>query len=131
MPLRESPHEEADGSDATEKRTASEELLELLDTEYTQRILEAVRTEPKPARALAEECDASRPTVYRRLNSLQEAGLVETSMTYDADGHHRTVFEATLESITVDVRDDGFSVTITTSAKDRSPSRPSDPVPGR
>jgi DNA-binding transcriptional ArsR family regulator len=99
------------------------ELLQLLDAEYTQEILEAVGRESRSARELAELCGASRPTVYRRLNSLQEAGLVDTEMEYDADGHHRAVFEATLEAVSVDVTGDGLSVTVTTTTSDEPGSR--------
>jgi len=127
MSLRE--RERASEGETNDEAVASEELLELLDANYTQAILEAIRAESKPARALAEECDASRPTVYRRLNSLQDAGLVETSMAYDADGHHRTVFEATLESVRVDVVGEGLSVTVETSPTEPGPAGHSDPVP--
>lgn len=92
---------------------STDELLELLDAAYTRSILEAIRTEAKPARAIAEACGASRPTVYRRLNRLQEAGLVETDLKCDADGHHRTVFEAAFDSLTIEFTDDGLSVTAT------------------
>jgi hypothetical protein len=52
-------------------------VLDLLEDEYTRRILEALAEEPRPARELIEATDASRATVYRRLNSLQDHGLVE------------------------------------------------------
>jgi predicted transcriptional regulator len=121
-----------DGQRAANDETAQvdvspAELLELLDAEYTQEILEAVGREAKSARELAERCGASRPTVYRRLNSLQEAGLVDTEMEYDADGHHRAVFEATLEAVSVDVTGDGLSVTVTTT----TPDEPATSAPGR
>lgn len=93
---------------------APDALLELLTADYTRAILAAIRTEPKPARVIAEECGASRPTVYRRLNSLEDAGLVASGMAYESDGHHRTVFEATLETLSLDLVDDGLSVTVTT-----------------
>jgi predicted transcriptional regulator len=93
-----------------------EEILSLLNAEYTESILESIHTEAKAARDIAEQCNASRPTVYRRLNGLQEAGLVETAMLYDVDGHHRTVFEATFEELSIDVTDEGLDVTITTNA---------------
>lgn len=99
------------------------ELLELLDAEYTQEILEAMGRKARSARELAEACGASRPTVYRRLNSLREAGLVDTEMEYDADGHHRAVFEATLEAVSVDMTGDGLSVTVTTTASDEPATR--------
>lgn len=109
----------------TEQREPADgDLLELLDAEYTRDIIEAIREEPKSARRLADECGASRPTVYRRLNTLQEAGLVESELAYDADGHHRTVFEATVETLSVDVTDDGLSVTVNTGGSDRDAHRP-------
>lgn len=100
------------------------ELLRLLNAEYTQSILEAIRLDAKPARAIAEEVGASRPTVYRRLNALDDAGLIDSDTAYDADGHHRTVFETTLEAVSVDLASDGFSMTITTSGSDSAASRP-------
>jgi hypothetical protein len=33
---------------------------------------------------------------------------------YDADGHHRTVYEATLEAVAVDVAAGGVSVSVAT-----------------
>jgi hypothetical protein len=52
--------------------------------------------------------------VYRRLDSLREAGLLEAGMAYDPDGHHRTVFEAALDELTVGLADDGLSIAIST-----------------
>lgn len=56
---------------------------------------------------LADEYDASRPTVYRRLNRLEAVGLVDSAMTYDAHGHHRTVFEAIMQSLSIEVKAEG------------------------
>lgn len=101
-------------------------LLELLDDEYARGILEATANKAVPARELAERLDASRATVYRRLERLEEAGLVEPAMTYDADGYHRKVFRATLQSATVTLGDGALETTVdTTDRPDRSPkSRP-------
>jgi DNA-binding HxlR family transcriptional regulator len=114
----------------TREQAASEELLALLDADYTQSILEAIRTEAKSARALVEECGASRPTIYRRLNSLEEAGLVESAIAYDPDGHHRTAFEATLETVAVDMTDDELSVSVSTKEPDRTPTQTIQSVAG-
>ncbi|WP_436909123.1 ArsR/SmtB family transcription factor [Halosimplex marinum] len=117
------------GDDASGE-LSTDELLELLDAAYTRAILEAIRTEPKPARAIAEACGASRPTVYRRLNRLRDAGLVETDLACDADGHHRTVFEASFESVTIGFTDDGLSVTATDGTGGRSSRQSPRPAPG-
>jgi DNA-binding transcriptional ArsR family regulator len=94
------------------------ELLALLDAEYTLAILETLREGPKPARTVADAVGASRPTVYRRLNRLRDAGLVADRIGFDDGGRQRTIFEATLETLTVDVAD-GLSVAVTTEAPDR------------
>lgn len=96
----------------TNERTSPEDLLALLDDEYTQAILEAIQAEAKPARALAEECNISRPTVYRRLNTLEDAGLVKSGIRISTDGHHRSVFEATVDAFTVKIEANGLSVSV-------------------
>ena len=86
------------------------ELLALLSDEPTRDILHALTDTAKPARALVGETDASRSTVYRRLDRLQRAGLVEGTMAYDADGHHREAFRATVERATLELGEDGVEV---------------------
>lgn len=102
----------------------TDEVLALLEDDYSRSILEAVHAEPRSACDLVEVCDASRATVYRRLDRLDDVGLVDSWLSYDADGHHRTVFEATVETLSVDVTDDGLSVTVTTGESDRDAHRP-------
>jgi len=86
------------------------EILDLLGDEYTSRILEALSVEPRPARELVSVCDMSRPTVYRRLDRLEDHDLVSTDTTIDEDGHHRKVFATTFERVTVELADDAPTV---------------------
>ncbi|MFC7116414.1 ArsR/SmtB family transcription factor [Natronoarchaeum sp. GCM10025703] len=109
QPVQDTPSED---STVVDRELTSETVLELLNASYTQTILEAVSSEPKSARELTADCGASRPTIYRRLNRLQDADLVETSMMYDSDGHHRTVFSATFEKVSVKMNDAGVSVSV-------------------
>lgn len=78
-------------------------VLDLLEDEYTRRILEALADGASPACELMDACDASRATVYRRLNRLQDHGLVEVGVEPHREGHHRKVFESVLERATVEV----------------------------
>lgn len=80
-------------------------VLDLLEDEYTRRILEALAEEARPASELIDACGASRATVYRRLNGLQDHGLVEFGVESHREGHHRKVFESVLERATVEVGD--------------------------
>lgn len=104
------------GPAAKTRDLAPTTLLELLDDDYARGILEATTEQAVPARELAERLDASRATVYRRLERLEEAGLVEPTMTYDADGYHRKEFRATLRSVTVTL--DGGAVDTTVDVSD-------------
>ncbi|MEZ3142633.1 ArsR/SmtB family transcription factor [Halobaculum sp. MBLA0143] len=88
----------------------AEEVVDLLTDEYARQILQAVTGDAKPACELVELLGVSRPTVYRRLDDLEEAGLVEPAMSFDPDGHHRREFHAAFEEVTVTLGADGFGV---------------------
>lgn len=98
----------ARGVDA-ETGVANEELLELLGDEYARAILEELSARPTGAGDLVDRVEMSRATVYRRLDRLEEHGLVVADVAIDPDGNHHKVFEPTLECVTVDL-DDGNPV---------------------
>jgi len=88
------------------------EVIDLLGDDYVCDILRALEAEPKPARALAEQCGMSRPTVYRRLNRLTEAGLVDSRMTLVGDGHHRQEFRLVFDELELQIREEGIDGTV-------------------
>lgn len=88
------------------------ELLALLEDEYARAILTATSDEPMSATTLSEYCDASRSTVYRRLERLQECGLIEERMRFDADGHHHNVYVSRLEGVEIEFVDGEMSMTV-------------------
>lgn len=94
----------------------SEDVLELLADEHAQSILRTLRDGPRPAQDLVDDCEASRPTVYRRLDALEDAGVVESRTALHPDGHHRKEFAVAVESISMELADGSFAVTETTSA---------------
>ncbi|OYR91278.1 transcriptional regulator, partial [Halorubrum sp. E3] len=88
----------------TEEQTgelSTEELLNLFGDEYTRRVFEAVSEQPRGGRAVAQAADVSRPTAYRRLNELQDAGLVTSECYVASDGHHREQFSASAQHLSV------------------------------
>jgi DNA-binding transcriptional ArsR family regulator len=93
-------------TDRTDDGPTSVELLDLFGDAYTRRVYEAVAERPRTGREVAEAADVSRPTAYRRLNDLTDAGLVQTDLAISEDGHHRERFEAVAESLSVSL-DDG------------------------
>lgn len=84
----------------------------LLEDEYAREILVNTCGEPMSANELAAQCDASPPTIYRRIDRLREHDLVTSEQELDPDGHHYEVFSANLQRVTIELDDDGFEVAI-------------------
>lgn len=94
----------------TDQRIDTEILLSLLSDEHARSILEELGDEGLPARTVAERLDLSRATVYRRLNRLEAAGVVETSMAVHSEGHHRKHYRATLDQVSLAFSEEGVVV---------------------
>lgn len=94
------------------------EVIALLDDEYARAILVETSREPQSATALGETCDASDPTIYRRLERLREAGLVTEQQQLDPGGHHYKTYEADVERVTVEIEDGEWSVEVTPREED-------------
>lgn len=77
------------------------EILALLDDEYARAILGETSAQPMSATELSDRCDASRSTIYRRIDRLTDCDLLEERMRYDPDGHHRSVYASCLEEVRV------------------------------
>lgn len=92
---------------------SGEELLELLGDSYTRCVLNAVIESPKSGSDIVEATDVSKATVYRRLETLCEAGLVESRTVFDPDGHHHEEFEAAIDGVSVDFEDGDLSAEFT------------------
>ncbi|WP_435347651.1 ArsR/SmtB family transcription factor [Haloarchaeobius sp. HRN-SO-5] len=94
----------------------SDELLvdvaALLEDDYARSILVHTSTRPMSASELSERCDASPPTIYRRIDRLREHDLVEAEQELDPDGHHYEVYSATLRRVTIELDDGEFVVDV-------------------
>ncbi|MFC7236244.1 ArsR/SmtB family transcription factor [Halosegnis marinus] len=91
-----------------------ETVVALLDDEYARAVLAATDGRARSATELAATLDASKQTVYRRLERLREAGLVAEATRPRSDGHHETVYTATLERVSVELREGEFAVEVET-----------------
>lgn len=99
-------------SEETDDGPSTSELLELLGDEYTRRVFEVVTEQPLSGREVTEATDVSRPTAYRRLNALRDAGLVTTEMAISQEGHHREKFEAAVKHIDISLAEDGIEAEV-------------------
>lgn len=88
------------------------ELFALLDDEYARTILTKTSERPMSAKALSEACDASLPTVYRRLDRLTDCGLVAERTEFGDEGRHYSVYGARLERVSIEVEDGELRVSI-------------------
>ena len=88
------------------------ELLALLDDEYARSILTETSVEPMSASTLSDRCDASLPTIYRRLERLEECGLVTERTEIASDGNHYSVYEARLDTVELSLEEGSFAVDV-------------------
>ena len=95
--------------------TGLSEIASLIDDEYARRILAETSVEPMSARTLSERCDASLPTIYRRLDQLEESQLVTERTEIEQDGNHYSVYEACLEKIELELDDGEFDLRVSRS----------------
>lgn len=106
MALKHRPALDTDQDEETVQSPVA--VLELLDDPFTQSILAALDDGDKPARSLVESCEGSRPTVYRRLDRLEEAGVVESHTALHPDGHHRKEYALVVDELTLQLTGSGF-----------------------
>lgn len=83
-----------------------EAVAGLLEDETARAILTQTSREPMSASELKQRCDASGPTIYRRLERLRERDLIEEQTRPDPDGgHHTQVYAPNLRRVTVELVD--------------------------
>lgn len=85
---------------------ATDDVFDLVGDQHVRDILRATSREPKCVKEMSRELGVARSTVYRRLDSLVEAGLVRERTRPASDGNHHAVYEAVVDRLTVDI-DDG------------------------
>lgn len=86
------------------------EALRLLSDSHARRVLDELDDDRLSASELAERLDSSRATVYRRLDSLESAGLVRSSIGVRADGHHRQRYRIAVDRVRLGFGSDGITV---------------------
>lgn len=107
----ESPGEDAPRDGLCRDKDA-ESLLELLGDEYTQRVLAAIGDGARTGRELIDCADVSKATAYRRLDELQDAGIVTSTVRIDPNGHHCEQYELAINQLAISFGPDGFDVSV-------------------
>ena len=94
------------------KEWGPDDIFDVLASRTAREILVLAAEEPVSVRQLAEACDASRPTIYRRINKLTEYELLDETVTIGGPGPHRGTYRTNMDRICFDIEDDDFVVTI-------------------
>lgn len=89
-----------------------EEVLDTIGDQHARQVLAAISREPQSAKDLAEECSLSLPTVYRRIELLDEYNLVTDHTLVAEDGNHYKVYESNFESTVISLEDQEYKVRI-------------------
>lgn len=95
-----------------EQRLGDEEIVDVLGDEYSRTILTSARSEPQSVDDLSDACSADPSTVYRRVEQLEEAGLLQEQQELDPNGHHYKVYVTTLREVHVLVEEHGLDVEV-------------------
>jgi DNA-binding transcriptional ArsR family regulator len=85
------------------------DVLDVLSDEYARAILAETSVQPMSAKELGERCDASLPTIYRRIDRLKECDLLDERTRPRRDGNHYSVYAATLDRFVLELGDGEFS----------------------
>jgi len=101
--------ERGDGVD--EDRTI-EDILDTIGDDNTREVLAAISEDPRSAKELAEACELSLPTVYRRVEMLKDHELVVSETTVADDGNHYETFKSNFDGTVIRLRDDEYDVRI-------------------
>jgi len=81
-----------------------ETVAGLLEDQTVREILIKTSQEPMSARTLKDQCEASGPTIYRRLERLRECDfVVEQTLPDPKEGHHRQVYAPNVDRITINI----------------------------
>ena len=89
-----------------------ESILDTIGDRRTRHVLASIAHESRSAKEIAEELDLSLPTVYRRIEELEEHDLVTGRTEIASDGNHYRVFECAFESTVISLNDGEYEVQI-------------------
>ena len=84
------------------------EFIDLIDDEHVRSILAATSAEPLSAGELSDVCDVSVSSIYRRVETLEERDLLREQTRPRADGHHESVYTASLNRFELIIQDGEF-----------------------
>jgi len=93
-----------------------EELLAALEDADCRAVLEATGEEALSAAELGEHCDIPSSTVYRKVELLTEAGLLEEQLRVCRSGKHTREYRRKVDTLSLSIDADGTELRVESSA---------------
>ena len=93
-----------------EKEWSAESVFDLFGDDLARRILVLASDRAVSADDLDDHLEASRPTIYRRLNALLDRDLLVEHQELDERGNHFKSFETALERVSFAIEDGGYDI---------------------
>lgn len=84
-----------------------ERILRSLSDRTCRTIMREAKRDPSTASELVERCRRSRSTVYRKLETLVQSGLLAETTRIRTDGKDATEFQTAVDGIRIEFADDG------------------------
>ena len=95
----------------TPQTPSTDAVLDVLSDPECRCLLETL-DDPTTAQEAADRCELAQTTVYRKLERLSDAALVEERVDVRADGHHATAYVRDFTGVAVVYGGDGFDVDV-------------------
>lgn len=86
-----------------------ETLARFFEDETARTILAETSSQPMTVNELANYLEASKPTIYRRIEQLEEHDLVTASIQPVEDGPQEKVFRATFDRLIIELEEGTYS----------------------
>ncbi|WP_336037847.1 helix-turn-helix domain-containing protein [Halobacterium yunchengense] len=97
-------------------------VLDAVDDADCRAILEATRDDALTVNEVADACDLAQSTAYRKVDILDDAGLLEESLRIRQSGKHVAEYACGVDDVTLTVDGDGVRVTVEHAEPDASAS---------
>jgi predicted transcriptional regulator len=89
-----------------------DDIFDVLASEDVRRILVATSVQPMSAKELADICDRSLATIYRRIQAMENYNLLSEELTRDPDGTQYNEYRSDLNEITISIEEGQLNVNI-------------------
>jgi len=113
----------SDAQARTARSVEAGEVLAALDDEDCRQLLRAAAGTAMSASELAEECDLPLSTTYRKVDILEEAGLLAEELRLCPSGKHTSEYTLSVESLEFSLGPDGIEMAVTDRTDERKATR--------